>query len=375
MGQLWFRQAYVLFKSPQAATAAKQKIESFGEGQQYTKKFTVSYTNPFTNPFRTLPKDGPMRNNNPPNSNRSAAGGYGSGGMNSVPPQPMGYNMNNSAGGYRGVRGGGYNSRGGMNNMSGYNRGGFQQPMNSGFQGAPMAGFQGSPMGGMQPYSSFQNRGGMMGGMRGGPMGMRGGRGGMSPSGMMGMPMGAMGMGSMGGMGSPMGSMGMGMPQMNGGMGMQGMQGFHNFPTPNSAGSKMGPAAWGRQYTPPPSLVRHPVVNATGGQPTQIQGGYSGSPQPGAYWARLTRYSPTLASTSLSRFHSQAGASISATTLPAPQQNNTLKRTFSTSGQAGFPTNQAHYNPAFFSQQQGQQAGGAGDASWNPHGAKRTRQE
>ena len=313
-----------------------------------------------------------MRNNNTPNSNRSTSGSHGPGGMNSMPPQPMGYNMNNSAGGYRGGRGGGYNSRGGMNNMSGYNRGGFQQAMTAGFQGAPMAGFQGSPMGSMQAYSGFQNRGGMMGGMRGGPMGMRGGRGGMSPNGMMGMPMGPMGMG---GMGSPMGNMGMGMPQMNGGMGMQGMQGFHNFPTSNPARSHMGPTAQAEQHAPPSKLVRQPVVNATGGQPTQMRGGYSGSPQPGAYWASLTQYSPTSACTPLSRFPSQVTASTSATTPTAPQQSSTLKRTFTISGQAGFQTNQAHYNPAFFPQQQGQQAGGGGDASWNPHGAKRTRQE
>ncbi|KAL8722236.1 MAG: hypothetical protein Q9225_001223 [Loekoesia sp. 1 TL-2023] len=234
-------QAYVLFKSPQAATATKQKIESFGDGQQYSKRFTVTYTNPFTNPFRTLPKDGPARNNNS-NMNRS---GQGFGGSGSMPGQQTGYNS------YRGGRGGGYNNRGNMNGMSNYNRGGFQQPMNSGFQSSPMGGFQG--MGGMQPYGGFPNRGGMMGNMRGGSMGMRGGRGGMGANGMMGMPMGGM-MGGMAGMG-------MGMPQMGTGMGMQ--------------------------------------------------------------------------------------------------------------GQGGFQGNQAHYNPAFFNQQ----ASGSGDASWNPHGAKRTRQE
>ncbi|KAL8693295.1 MAG: hypothetical protein Q9218_001855 [Villophora microphyllina] len=230
-------QAYVLFKSPQAATATKQKIESFGDGQQFSKKFTVSYTNPFTNPFKTLPKDGPMRNNN---GNNRAGQGFNSSG--SIPPQQMGYNS------YRGNRGGGYNNRGNINGMSNYNRGGFQQSRGGGFQGSPMGSFQG--MGGMQPYGGFQNRGGMMGGMRGSPMGMSGGRGGM-----MGMPMG--------GMMAGMGSMGMGMPQMGAAMPMQ--------------------------------------------------------------------------------------------------------------GQGGFQGGQAHYNPAFFAQQ-GQQAG-SGDASWNPHGAKRTRQE
>ncbi|KAA6408296.1 MAG: hypothetical protein FRX48_08038 [Lasallia pustulata] len=264
-------QAYVVFKSPQAATAAKHKIQSFGEGQQY-KKLTVSFTNPFTNPFRILPKDGPTRNNNQ-NNNRSTSGGYGaSAGMTAPPPQQMNYNMTNSNGGFRGGRGG-FNNRGAMNNMPGYNRGGFQGAMTTGFQGAPMGGFQGAPMGGMQQYGGFQpNRGGMMGGMRGGgPMGMHGGRGGMNPNGMMGMPMGGMGMVGMGGMAGPMGGMGgmgMGMPQMGGAMGMQG------------------------------------------------QGGFQGGPQ-------------------------------------------------------------AHYNPAFFPQQQNQQVVGgvAGDSAWNPHGAKRPRPE
>ena len=192
------RQAYVLFKSPQAATATKHKIESFGEGQQVSKKFAVTYTNPFTNPFKTLPKDGPMRNNSGGNY-RSSQSFTNSG---STPTQQSGYSS------YRGNRGGGYNNRGGMNSMSSYNRGGFQQSRGGGYQTSSMPSFQG--MGGMQPYGGFQNRGGMMGGMRGGPMGMPGGRGGM-----MAMPMGGM-MGAMGGMG-------MGMPQMGVAMGMQGM--------------------------------------------------------------------------------------------------------------------------------------------------------
>lgn len=42
-------------------------------------------------------------------------------------------------------------------------------------------------------------------------------------------------------------------------------------------------------------------------------------------------------------------------------------------GQGGFHTGNAQYNAAFFNQAQ---AGGSGaDLSWNPHGAKRTRQE
>jgi hypothetical protein len=41
-------------------------------------------------------------------------------------------------------------------------------------------------------------------------------------------------------------------------------------------------------------------------------------------------------------------------------------------GAGGFQGGNAQFNPAFFNQGQ---AGGGGDSSWNPHGAKRTRQE
>jgi len=43
-------------------------------------------------------------------------------------------------------------------------------------------------------------------------------------------------------------------------------------------------------------------------------------------------------------------------------------------GSPGFQGVQQHYNSAFFPQQAGQSAI-MGDSSWNPHGAKRTRQE
>ena len=197
-------QAYVLLQSPQAATAIKQRIESFGEGQQYTKKFTVNYTNPYNNPFKTLPKDGPMRN---ASGSRSGSGGYNS--TSGVGIQQT--NSNTSI--YRGNRGGGYNNRSGP---SGYGRGGFGQHPSPGFHGVSMGGFQGTPIGGLQQYGSFSNRGGVMGSIRAGPMAMRGARGGMGSNAMMGMPMGNMGIGP------SMGTMGMGMPQM-------GMQGTHKF--------------------------------------------------------------------------------------------------------------------------------------------------
>ena len=364
----WISQAYVTFKSPQAATAAKQKIESFGEGQQYTKKFTVSYTNPYTNPFRTLPKDGPMRNSGPANNNRSTPNAYGgAGSINGIPQPNMGFN--NSSGGYRGNRGGGYTSRGGgMNNMTGYNRGGFQQPMPGGFQGSSMGGFQSSAIGGMQSYGGFQNRGGMAGGMRGGPMGMRGGRGGMNPNGMMGMPMNGMGMGAMAGQ---IGGMGMNMPQMGGGMGMQGMQHSYDHSHVNSAGrhgSSANPAATPASSTP---QSRQYSPSGSAGSSSPMMRGVCGSGRKsisGATWASYTQYSPPPAGSPLTHFPSQVGAPCT-TIIPSPQ-NTTLKR------KSSFTGNQAHFNPAFFPpQRQGQQSNSGGDANWNPHGAKRTRQE
>lgn len=203
------------FTSQQAATAAKRKIDAFGEGQQYVKKQTVTYHNPNVNPFRTLPKDAPARATKEGQNNRSSSG---PGGYNS---ERGNHGAGNFGGNFRG-RGGGYNSsRGGMNNnmnQGNFNRnfsgaggamgGGFNSPMGGGFQGNPM----GNQFGGF-------NRGGMMGGMRGGPGGMRGGRGGMGNGMMGGMPMGGMPMGGMGGMGMPM-NMG-NMAQMGGAM--QGM--------------------------------------------------------------------------------------------------------------------------------------------------------
>ncbi len=349
----------MLFKSPQAATAAKHKIESFGEGQQYTKKFTVSYTNPYTNPFKTLPKDGPMRNNAPANNNRSTPGAYGG-----ASSQNTGYN---NSGGYRGNRGGGYSNRGSMNNMGGYNRGSFQQPIAGGFQGG-MTGFQGAPMGAMQPYGGFQNRGGMAGGMRGGPMGMRGGRGGIN--GIMGMPMNGMGIGTMG-------SMGMSMPQMNAGMGMQGMPGFHNLSPSNPPGRYGSPAtgpAWTNPSATPARWVSAPTAparssrSASQARPCPCYGpGRSGSSSPesnshpSSAWANYTEYSTSASS------HPPACSPLPAAT-PLSQSSTTLKRKSSSAG------NQPHFNPAFFTQQQGQQSP-TGDSNWNPHGAKRTRQE
>lgn len=311
-----------------------------------------------------------MRNNAPANNNRSTPGAYGGTG---ITPQNTGYN---NAGSYRGNRGGGYNNRGGMNNTGGYNRGGFQQPMTGGFQGG-MSGFQGAPMGGMQPYGGFQNRGGMTGSMRAGPMGMRGGRGGMN--GMMGMPMNGMAMGAMSGMG-------MSMPQMNAGMGMQGMRGFYNHPSLNAHGRHGSPAfgpVWPTHPATPAGWVPAPAAQAGSSTfpasqarpyppsesgpacfsfPHDRGGAPRSSSDPSSTWASYTRYSPSAASPSLIHFSPPATA--------APSQPSTaLNRISSSTG------TQPHFNPAFFPQQQPGQQSPTGDSNWNPHGAKRTRQE
>ena len=358
-----FSQAYVLFKTPQAATAAKHKIESFGEGQQYTKKFTVSYTNPYTNPFRTLPKDGPARNNIPANNNRSAPGSYGSLGAGGTGGTSQSFN--NGSGGYRGNRGGGYNNRGGgMNNMSGYSRGGFHQPVLGTFQGSGMSGFQGSPMGGMQSYGGFQNRGGMMGGMRGGPMGIRGGRGGINSGGMMGMPMNGMAMGAMGGMG-------MSMPQLNGGMGMQGMQGSHFHPHVSHVGLYgVSASPKGQSLSILPQAMQKSNSSFTSLHPPPVRGRTAllEGNAPSSAWAHYTQYSPLSASSSPARNSSPVKTPGIAST---PSQHSTTL-----AGESLLTETQAHYNPAFFAQQQqGQPSSNSGDANYNPHGAKRTRQE
>ena len=290
--------------------------------------------------------------------------------------------MNNSSGGYRGGRGGGYNNRGGgMNSMPGYNRGGFQQPMAGGFQGAPMGGYQGAPMGGMQSYGGFQNRGGMMGGMRGGAMNMRGGRG-MSPNGMMGMPMGNMGMG---GMSAQMGGMGMSMPQMGPAMGTQGMQVSHSDPYTNPVGQHPSPANQTRPIyasIPPAGLYTSPAIPAgqysSSGEYTSNVGGNFGNMHPprGPHWAAPSQSVPLAPSLPPAHFPFQLVAPTTAVNPAFAEQNGSLNATTSHAGPPGFPGTQPHYNPAFFPQsQQGQQNVGGGDSTWNPHGAKRTRQE
>lgn len=299
-----------------------------------------------------------------------------------MPPAQVGYNMNHTNN-YRN-RSGGYNNRGGMNNMSGYNRGGFQQPMTGGFQGNTMGGFQGAPMGTISSYGGFQNRGGVMGGMRGGPMGMRGGRGGMNPNTMMGMPMGGMGMG---GVGPPMNGMGMGMPQMGAAMGMPGMPPSHTYsyttsgPYPSSttpaAQSRHPPQILGPHAPPFTHARQHPPINTGVHPPFKPKApAASTRPLPGPTWETLTQYSAPSSSTAPAFFPSQLVTATDPVKPPPLKESKMLNRSASHAGQAGFQGAQAHYNPAFFpQQQQGPQGIGGADSSWNPHGAKRTRQE
>ncbi|KAI9819223.1 MAG: hypothetical protein M1827_007379 [Pycnora praestabilis] len=335
-------QAFIELGSPQAATAVKQKIESFGAGQQYAKKHAVTYTAASQNPFRTLPKDNPARGKDGPRDrdNRSNSGNFNNPNMGGQSAAPVSFGGNNMGGGsFRGNRGGGFSNRGAsMNNMGGgYSNRSFSGPIvnppHVGFQGAPMGGFQGPPMGGMQQFGGFQNRGGMMGGMRGGPGGNRGGRGGMMPNGMMGgMPMGGMGGMGMGGMPGQMGGMGgnMNMGQMGGGM--PGMPGFVN-----------------------PSSHRF-----------HTSGGYQ-SPAPAQYFRQAPGYTPSTAS------HFPSISSRFSTPVGSPQKNGTLRRSSDHTGQGGFQGPTPHFNPAFFNQNQAM--GGGGDGNWNPHGAKRPRPE
>ena len=277
-----------------------------------------------------------------------------------MPSQSVGYN---NSGSYRGNRGGYNNRGGGTNNMGGYNRGGFQQPMAGGFQ----SGFQATPMGGMQSYGGFQNRGGMAGGMRGGPMGMRGGRGGMGSGiggGIMGMPMSGMGMG-------PMGGMGMNMPQMGVGMGMQGMPGSYSYPSVDPVGSSGLYARPAGQFRSSGLKSEHQPGHSSAGLLPPMQRGRSvpgRNSNAGSAWAQYTHYS--LTPSSAPSTHSLPQMTTPGSLSAPPLSSQMLNHRSSSVG------NQAHFNPAFFpQQQQGQQGVGSPDANWNPHGAKRTRQE
>ncbi|KAK4985966.1 hypothetical protein LTR66_003182 [Elasticomyces elasticus] len=239
-------EAFIELSSPQAATALKHQIESFGVGQQYAKKHAAIYTRPEFNPYKTHPKDAPPRAKDSTwKDTRNNAVGYNA--NNSMAMASAG--NTNANGNFRGGGRGGFNNRGGVNSNN--NNMAFNQNQMRNFPGQQM-GMQQGYGGGAFPTGpmGFNRGGGMMGGMMNGvnPMmggmgGMRGGmpnrgRGGMmgnmmmTPNGMMGAGMGGMGMG--GGMGG-MAGMGMGMGMgagmgMGMGMGMGAMPGFPGSP-------------------------------------------------------------------------------------------------------------------------------------------------
>ncbi|KAI9836981.1 MAG: hypothetical protein M1837_003141 [Sclerophora amabilis] len=360
-------QAFVELSSPQAASAVKRKIESFNEGSSYGKKHIISFTASASNPFRTLPKDAPARGKDGPRNQDHRSGSAGFSSPGNTNPGPMTFGMSNSGGGgYRGGRGGGnYNNRGGnMNSGSFQNNRSFSGPMggpaHGGMQGAPMPGFQGGQMGGMPNFGGYQNRGGMMNGMRGGNSnsnisGHRAGRGSIPPQHMIGNMPNIAAMSGMA-MGIPMSSMSgnMGMGSMN----MQGMNGFNpaaamtggaNSPTMGTYMGRGGAGPLGQAVS---------ANHTAAGSPSQM------SPLPFSWAMR-----PNAAS-----------ASSPPTVMAAAMPNMTLKRDFCQStGQGGFQQQQnpaPHFNPNFFNQSQGAGGGGGGDGgNWNPHGAKRPRPE
>lgn len=178
-------QVYLLFDSPGASTAVKQKVETLTDGSSQNRKFTVAFSNPSSNPFKTLPKDAPARTK----EERSSRGAYSNGHSRGD---------HSDRGSFRG-RGRGHD-RGGFNrNFSGPASSGYNNNNNNMY-----AGNMGAGVG-----FGFNGRGGMhAGNMRAGGMNMRGGRGAVMNSSMMNM--------------GPMGMPSMGMNPMMTGMGMQG---------------------------------------------------------------------------------------------------------------------------------------------------------
>lgn len=222
-------QVFVEMSSPQAATALKHTLESFGQGQQHVKKPSAVFHPAHINPYRTLPKDVPGRKESGRQDNRSNSGNFSSNNQGGGQGGMQQNSFNNQGGSFRGGRGGNFQNRNGAGGiggqMGGFQNRNFSSPVGSmgvGGYGAPgpMGGFGASPMGGMNQFGNFGRGGNMMGGMRGGMPQNRGGRGGMGGM------MGGMGMGgmSMGMPGMPMGGMGANMGMM-GGMGPGGFGG------------------------------------------------------------------------------------------------------------------------------------------------------
>ncbi|KAI9808575.1 MAG: hypothetical protein M1825_003724 [Sarcosagium campestre] len=397
-------QAYVEFTSPQAATAVKRKIESFGEGETYFKKPVVNYTHLTTNPYRTLPKDAPARGRDGPRSNdnnRSSSTGYNNSGgaaSNTVGGHGHFGSGGNAGGGFRGGRGG-FNNRGGpMNNVGGNFPGrSFSGPVNSGqaprFQhgGQVSMGLPGGQIGPMPPYGAG---GGFRGGMMGGMPAHRGGRGGMMPQGMgpMGPMMGQM-QAQMGGMPGGMGA-GMGGAMNMGPMGMQGTSSFNGSGQAGGQGSHAS-AVWfqGRPspaWTSSSTQAGHNFRRGNQHHPHHYHNQHSAG-------VSLQTFSPSHVGPS-NTSHTPGPSPAppppqllpplpppllphpppprplppfpSSTSAPAQTQNAVLSHgVANVAGQQMYQAPQPHYNPAFF----GANQAGSGDGSWNPHGTKRQR--
>ncbi|KAL9102723.1 MAG: hypothetical protein Q9163_002154 [Psora crenata] len=191
------RQVYVLFKSLQATTAMKEKVESFGEGQQVHKKLLVSYANPTNNPFQLLPRPDYIHKIATPNNNER---------------HPL-FSQGKAETSHHEQQGGGF----GGNKSASPLRGGFPQPA-GGFNNPGRT--RPSPMGGIPSSRGVPPPGGIPGFMNFGGMGMPGANGGPTGMPIMNIAMGGMGMGGMG-IATPI-------PQMRGGMGMQGNRPFGN---------------------------------------------------------------------------------------------------------------------------------------------------
>lgn len=254
-------QVYVHMQTPQAATALKHQLENFYKDQTHTKKPSAIFNPPHVNPFKTLPKDVPARDKN--RGDRSASSNFG-GSQNSGGGTYNNRFTNNNRGNF--------NSNRGNQNMNFQNRN-FSNPAagNMGFGGpGAMNNFQGNNMGGMNNFGGGGfNRGGMMGGMRGGMnnrgrggmMNNMGGGGGNSGMGMN-MPMGGGNMMNMGaGMMGMGGNMGGNMGNM-GNMGMMGGMGAGTFggnqPHFNPAFFNQGQSGGDGTWNPPPAKRPRP---------------------------------------------------------------------------------------------------------------------
>ncbi|KAJ3475754.1 hypothetical protein NLG97_g9349 [Lecanicillium saksenae] len=334
-------QVYVEFNSRQAATATKHQIGKVSSEDAQHKKLTVMYWNPNVNPFKTLPKDAPARGKD--QQSRGPSGAY-----------------NNDRGGY----GGNFRGRGNFNNRGNMGQNNYNRNFNNnnmGYNNMGGGGFNNNMGGGN--FNNFNNRGGMMGGMRGN---MRGGRGGnmmgMNP-GMNGMnPMG-MPMGMMGNMGN-MGGMGMGM--MN--PGMQGMSN-QSFGSSNPTMEALYTRLLAQQNT-----LKHMMNGQAAAANTHPSNAAPPMNSSIMHTSASTQYGAGSQS-HVAQQQQQRANGNSRRNAQHPNSRHHISRTrnnFTNSSRQGM--NQG-FNPGNFNFGQNQ-GGGGGSGDWgNPHGAKRPRPE